>query len=110
MFGNFGKMMKMAAELKSKLPEMKEKLAVSEYVAEAGGGAVSATVNGKMQLVDLRIDRAVLNDDSMDGEMLSDLIKAAVSSAQESAAQAAAQAMSELTGGMDLPGMESLLE
>ena len=77
MLGNFGKMMKMAAEMKTRLPEMQQRLAESEYTAESGGGAVSATVSGKMQLTELKIAPDVLDDEAMDAEMLADVIKAA---------------------------------
>ena len=98
-------MMKIAGEMKTKMPELQQKLASSEFTAEAGGGAVTATVNGKLQLVDLKIDKSVLADDDVDASMLEDLIKAAVASAQTDAAQAAKQAMAELTGGIEIPGM-----
>ncbi|MFW6066352.1 MAG: YbaB/EbfC family nucleoid-associated protein [Planctomycetota bacterium] len=104
MFGNIGKMMKMAGEMKTKLPEMQQKLAESEYTADAGGGAISATVNGKMRVTYVRIAQSVLDDEQMDAEMLSDLVTAAVASAQRQAADAATEAMRELTGGMELPG------
>ena len=108
MLGNIGKMMKLASEMKTKLPELQERLAASTYDAQAGGGAVSATVNGKMQLMDLTFGDGVLNDPELagDGAVLTDLIKAAVSAAQAKAAEAAKEAMAELTGGMDssLPG------
>ena len=104
MLGNFGKMMKMAAEMKTRLPEMQQRLAESEYTAESGGGAVSATVSGKMPLTELKIAPDVLDDEAMDAEMLADVIKAAVSAAQDKAAAAAQEAMKELTGGMELPG------
>lgn len=107
MFGDLGKMMKLAGEMKRRLPEMQARLAASEYAAEAGGGVVSATVNGKMQLVGLRVDPAVLAEG--DATMLEDLIKAAVSAAQGKAAAAAAEAMKELTGGLPLPGLEGML-
>jgi len=107
MFGDFSKMLKMAGEMKKRLGDVQARLAASEYVAQAGGGGVSATVNGKMQLIDLRIDQAVLND--CDAEMLSDRVKAAVAAAQEQASAAAAEAMKEITGGMPLPGLEGLL-
>ena len=109
MIGDMGKMMQMEANFKTKLPEMQQQLADSEYSAEAGGGVVSATVSGKMQIVDLKIDSSVLADGEMDSEMLADMIKAAVSAAQEKAATAAKEAMQELTGGMSLPGMDGLL-
>ncbi|MGA2264915.1 MAG: YbaB/EbfC family nucleoid-associated protein [Phycisphaerae bacterium] len=108
MFGDLGKMIKLAGEMKRRLPEIQAKIAASQYSADAGGGAVTATVNGKMQLVDLKISTPLLAEG--DAAMLEDLIKAAVSAAQDKAATAAAEAMNELTGGMPLPpGMDGLL-
>ena len=109
MFGDLGKMMKMMGQMKTKLPEMREKMAAAEFTAEAGGGRVAATVNGKMQLLDLKIDPAVLAEGDMDAGMLEDLIKAAVAAAQQQAADAMAAAMRELTGGMDIPGLEDMM-
>ncbi len=102
MFGDFGKMVKMLGQLKTRLPEMQEKLESTRYTAEAGGGAVSATVNGKLGLIDIKISPDVAAE-QMETELLEDLVKAAVSAAQAKAAQAAKKALSELTGGMELP-------
>ena len=99
--GDLAKMMKMAGEMKRKLPEMQQKLAQSEYTAQAGGGMVSATVSGKLDLVDLQIDPRVLKD--ADAQLLADMVKAAVTAAQRQAAEATAAAMKELAGGMQLP-------
>lgn len=107
MFGDFGKIMKMASEMKTKMPEMQEKLANSRFTAEAGG-VVTATVNGKFQLMDIRIAPSLLADEALDAEMLEDLVKAAVSAAQDKAGEAAAEAMKQLTGGMQLPGLEGM--
>lgn len=105
MFGDIGKLMKLAGEMKRKMPEMQAKLAASTYTAQSGGGAVKATVNGGRALVDIKIDPAVLAEGA---EMVEDLVKAAVSAAQEQAGQAAAEAMKEMTGGVNLPGMEGM--
>ena len=107
MFGNLGKMMKIASEMKQKMPEMQAALAESRHTAQAGGGMVSATVDGKLSLTDLKISDEAFQDG--DVAMLEDLIKAAVCSAQQMAATAAAEAMQELTGGMDIPGMGPML-
>lgn len=112
MFGNLGKLMKLASEMKTKMPELQAKLADSQYAAAAGGGAVTATVNGKLAVVAMKISPQALADlagGRMDGAMLEDLVKAAVGSAQEQAMAAAAAAMRELTGGMQIPGMDALL-
>jgi len=106
MFGDLGKIMKMARDMKSRMPAMRAELDARQFTADAGGGVVSATVNGKMQLVGVKIAEEVAA--SGDAEMLEDLVTAAVSAAQTQAAEAATAMMQELTGGMQLPGMEEL--
>ena len=103
MFGDIGKMLKMVGEMKRKMPEMQSALAAAEHTAESGGGAVKATVNGKMVLVGLEIAPAAMSDALNNPALLTDLIKSAVAAAQTQAAEAAAAAMKELTGGIDLP-------
>lgn len=107
MFGDLGKLIKLAGEMKQKMPEMQAKLVASTYTATAGGGAITASVNGKLQLVDLKIDPQMAC--AGDRELLEDMVKAAVSAAQAQAARAAEAAMKEMTGGMNLPGMDSFL-
>ncbi|MBT3199399.1 MAG: YbaB/EbfC family nucleoid-associated protein [Phycisphaerales bacterium] len=107
MFGNIGKMMQMVGELKTRLPEMQQKLDESRFTASAGGGVVSATVTGKLRIVGVQLDKELLGD--VETEVLEDLIAAAVSAAQEQAADAAKEAMKELTGGAEIPGLGGLL-
>ena len=106
MFGDLGKIMKIARDMKEKGPAMRAELESRQFTASAGGGAVAATVNGKMELIDLTIAPSVLDDG--DAEMLADLVKAAVAAAQGEARQAVAEMLQELTGGIDLPGLEGL--
>jgi hypothetical protein len=108
MFGDLGKIMKIAGQVRTRMPEIQAKLAESHYVGEAGG-AVKATVNGKLELVDLAIDRGILAELAADAARLEDLVKAAVSSAQEAAKAAAAEAVRELTGGMHIPGLTDMI-
>ena len=81
--------------------KMQQELQEKEYQAAAGGGVVSATVNGKHELKNLVIDPEAV--DPEDVEMLQDMIVAAVNEAMRSADADAAGTMSKLTGGLGLP-------
>ena len=110
MFGKFGNMIHMLGEMKARIPEMQARLAAAEHSAEAGDGAVAATVNGKMQIVSVTISPEALSGGEIDAAALSALVTSAVAAAQARAAEAARLAMREITGGMDLPaGLDSML-
>ena len=81
--------------------KMQQELQEKEYQAAAGGGVVSATVNGTHELKNLVIDPEAV--DPEDVEMLQDMIVAAVNEAMRSADADAAGTMSKLTGGLGLP-------
>ena len=81
--------------------KMQQELQEKEYQAAAGGGVVSATVNGKHELKNLVIDPEAV--DPEDVEMLQDMIVAAVNEAMRAADADAAGTMSKLTGGLGLP-------
>lgn len=100
--GGLGEMMKKAQEMQGKMQVMQEELGRKQITAEAAGGLVSATVNGKLQLVKLRIDKAKLIDPD-DTEFLEDVIVAAVSAAQNQAADLIKNEMAKITGGLNLP-------
>lgn len=73
------------------------------FTASAGGGMVSATVNGKHELVSLTIKPEAVDPD--DVEMLQDTVIAAVNEAMRTADNEAANNMSRLTGGLNLGGL-----
>lgn len=95
--------MKQAQKLQSKMMEMQAELGNRTVSAQAGGGMVEAVVNGRQELVSLRIDKEVATPDDVD--MLQDLILAAVNEALNRAREMMAQEMSKLTGGLQIPGM-----
>ncbi len=100
---NLTQMMKQAQKLQSKMMEMQAELGNRTVSAQAGGGMVEATANGRQELVSLRIDKEVATPDDVD--MLQDLILAAVNEALHRAREMMAQEMSKLTGGLQIPGM-----
>ena len=93
-------MIKQAQKMQQDMMKMQEELQNKEYTAAAGGGVVSATVNGKHELKDLVIDPDAVDPD--DVEMLQDMIMAAVNEAMRAADSDAANTMSKLTGGMGM--------
>ena len=100
---NMMSMMKQAQKLQAKMMEMQSELGNRTVSAQAGGGMVEAVVNGRQELVSLRIDPEVVVPD--DVEMLQDLILAAVNEALNRSREMMAQEMSKLTGGMQIPGL-----
>ena len=96
-------MMKQAQKLQQEMLRMQEEQESKTYTASAGGGMVSATVNGKHELVGLEINPEAVDPD--DVEMLQDMVIAAVNEAMRTADAEAAQNMSRLTGGMNLGGL-----
>ncbi len=100
---NMMSMMKQAQKLQAKMVEMQAELGNRTVSAQAGGGMVEAVVNGRQELVSLRIDQEVVSPD--DVEMLQDLIFAAVNEALNRSREMMAQEMSKLTGGMQIPGL-----
>ena len=99
--GNLPALMAKAREMSEKVKSVQDELARKTVTADAGGGMVEATVNGKLELVKLRIDRARV--DPNDTEMVEDLTVAAVRAAQVKAAEMARQEMEKITGGLGLP-------
>ncbi|MEW6388630.1 MAG: YbaB/EbfC family nucleoid-associated protein [Thermodesulfobacteriota bacterium] len=100
---NLAGLMKQAQKLQSKMQELQAELGNRTVRAQAGGGMVEATVNGRQELVSLHIDPEVANPDDL--EMLQDLIVAAINEALNRSREMMAQEMSKLTGGMQIPGM-----
>ena len=94
-------MIKQAQKMQQDMMKMQQELQEKEYTAAAGGGVVSATVNGKHELKTLEIDPEAVDPD--DVEMLQDLIVAAVNEAMRSADSDASSSMQKLTGGLGLP-------
>ena len=83
--------------------KMQQEMETKTYEATAGGGVVTASVNGKHELVSIVIDPEAV--DPEDVEMLQDLVVAAVNEAMRKADADAASSMQKLTGGLNLGGL-----
>lgn len=99
--GNLPALMVKAREMQEKMKTVQEELARRQTTADAGAGMVQATVNGRLELVKLKIDKTKI--DLSDTEMLEDLIVAAVHAAQDKAGQETQAQMQRMAGEMGLP-------
>ena len=100
---NMEEIMKQAQQFQQKLGQVQEELAQKTVSATVGGGMVSVTVNGRHELLNISIDKEVINPD--DPVMLQDLIVAAVNEAMKKAQEMIQSEMGNLTGGIKIPGL-----
>lgn len=98
-------LMQMGQQLQAKMAKMQEELSTKRISASAGGGMVTATVDGKGHVTEIKIDSTVV--DPADVEMLEDLVQAAMSEAQGKASQEQEAEMRKAAGGLpfQLPGL-----
>ena len=95
--------LKNAQKIQEQMGEIQEKLVSLCATGAAGGGMVEIDMNGKMEVLAVRISPEVIED--KDTQMLQDLIVAAFSNAMEKIKEAINQEMGALTGGLNIPGM-----
>jgi DNA-binding YbaB/EbfC family protein len=96
-------LMKQAQQMQQRMAELQEKLQVETMEGTAGGGVVTATVNGKHELLALKIQPQVV--DPEDVEMLEDLVQSAVNEAMRKMEERMQSEMGKLTGGLSLGGL-----
>ncbi len=100
---NFGNIMKQAKKMQERIASIQAELESKTVEATAGGGMVTVVVNGKFELLSLKIDKEVVNPADVD--MLEDLIVAAVNEGIRKAQEMATAEMSKITGGFNIPGL-----
>ena len=101
--GNMNQMIKQAQKMQEQMAKMQEEMETKTFSAEVGGGAVSATVNGKKELQEIILKEEAVDPDDI--EMLQDLIVAAVNEAMRKADKDSETQMNSLTGGINIPGL-----
>jgi DNA-binding YbaB/EbfC family protein len=96
--------MQQVKALQDKMAKMQEELAAKTVETSSGGGMVTALMNGRQELVGLKIDPQVV--DPNDVEMLEDLVVAAVNDALRKSQELAASEMGKIAGGLNIPGLK----
>lgn len=99
-------LMQMGQQLQARMSKMQEELQQKSVSATAGGGMVTATVDGKGDVKGIKLDPTCV--DPRDVEMLEDLIIAAVSQAQQKARDLMESEMKKAAGGLPMGGLPGL--
>jgi len=100
---NMQQMVKQAQKMQRQMEEMQKNLAEKTLEVSAGGGAIKLTINGEKQITALTISPDVVDPD--DVEMLQDLVISAVNEAFRQMDETVNSQMSQITGGMNMPGL-----
>jgi DNA-binding YbaB/EbfC family protein len=95
--------LRQAQQMQERLARLQEELAGKTVEASAGGGMVTVVVNGRQEVVSVRIEKEVVSPEDVD--LLQDLVAGAVNEAISRSRKMMAEEMSKVTGGMDLPGL-----
>jgi DNA-binding YbaB/EbfC family protein len=102
-FGNMGNILKQAQAMQEQMAKIQEQAASKTVSGTAGGGIVTVTANGAMQIVSVAIDPEVVKGGDVD--MLQDLVAAATNEALRKAREMMEGEMKALTGGLKIPGL-----
>jgi len=98
-----GNILKQAQQMHTKITQLQEEMAKKTVEASSGGGMVNIVMNGKQEILSVKIDPEVVNRE--DVEMLQDLILAGVNEAIRKSHEMMAEEMKKITGGLSIPGL-----
>lgn len=101
--GNMNSMMKKVQKMQREMARTQQEIEEKEFSSTAGGGVIEAVVNGKKEVVKIKIDEDVV--DPEDTEMLEDLVVAAINDALKKADEYSQKEMGKLTGNINIPGL-----
>lgn len=101
--GNMNSMMKKVQKMQQEMARTQQEIEEKEFSSTAGGGVIEAVVNGKKEVLKIKIDEDVV--DPEDTEMLEDLVVAAINDALKKAGEYSQKEMGKLTGNINIPGL-----
>ena len=105
-FSDLGKMKEVMSQAREMQAQMEQKLSATVVEAESGGGMVQVRMNGKKEVLRLKIEPTALGASTGDVELLEDLIAAAVNEAGRRVDEAMKVSVAGMMGGLKLPGLE----
>ena len=104
---NLGSMMAQAQQLQGKMAEAKDKISELRVEGIAGGEMVRVEATGDMKIIGVHLEQSLV--ETQDREMIEELVAAATNQALQKAKEASAAAMSDVAGGLNIPGLGDAL-
>ncbi len=100
---NLNQLLKQAQQMQQKMTILQKELETREMEISSGGGMVKIKINGKQQILGLKINKECVDVNDMG--TLEDLLKTSINQAVKDSQEMVSQAMSKVTGGMSIPGL-----
>ncbi|OFZ14323.1 MAG: nucleoid-associated protein, YbaB/EbfC family [Bdellovibrionales bacterium GWA2_49_15] len=100
---NLNSLLKQAQQMQQKMTILQKELETREIEVSSGGGMIKIKINGKQQILGLKINKECVDVNDMD--TLEDLLKTSINQAVKDSQEMVSQAMSKVTGGMSIPGL-----
>ena len=100
---NMQGLMKQAQKMQEDMQNLQAELDEREYEVKAGGGVVTVTINGKLEIKNIDIDPVIVDPDDI--ETLSDVLLAAVNEAIKKVNDTNNEELGKITGALNMPGM-----
>lgn len=100
---NMQSMIKQAQKMQADMEALQEELGTREYEIKAGGGAVTVKINGKKEILSIKLDEAIVDPDDI--ETLEDTVVAAVNEAIRTVEDTNNEEMNKVTGSISMPGL-----
>ncbi|MDH3727156.1 MAG: YbaB/EbfC family nucleoid-associated protein [Myxococcales bacterium] len=101
--GGMGELMRQASRMQRQVEKRREELKEETFEASVGNDKVTAIANGTPELVEVRIDKSLLDEEGL--EMVQDLIVAAANAALTKAREHLDEEIEKITGGLTIPGL-----
>lgn len=100
---DMGGMIKQAQKMQEDMAQLQEELDAKKYEVNAGGGAVTVKINGKLEIQNIEISPEIVDPDDI--ETLSDILVAGVNEAIKKVNETNSSEMSKITGSLSMPGL-----
>ncbi len=100
---NMQSMIKQAQKMQADMEQLQEELNAKEYDIAAGGGAVNVKINGKKEILSIKLDEDIVDPDDI--ETLEDTLVAAMNEAIKKVDDTNSEAMNKITGSISMPGL-----